>query len=272
MIKTEEIHSIKTAIIKAGETILQYQKNQNYQIKFKHPGDPVTTADNEANDIIIEAIGKIFPDHVIVSEENYHEHNRESIDNLRKNSNQIWFIDPLDGTKDFIKGLPYFAVSVGFFHNGIPEIGFIYNPAKKFFLHGGASYGIFQNDHKITRKTNVASKLEDLRICISTSEIKQNLFPQLLKALPEDNIEFISSVAYKLGLVAAGEFDLILSKREKSDWDIAAGIALLQNQDVEILDQYFNPVVLNKESILTDGLIVGKKSAIALYQDFLNHI
>jgi myo-inositol-1(or 4)-monophosphatase len=269
MIKPEEIEIIRDAILKAGEKILQYQRDQNYQVKYKRPGDPVTTADNAANNIIIEAIERVFSKDVIVSEESYNDETRVEIDRLRKNSNRTWFIDPLDGTKDFIKGLPYFAVSVGFMLDDEPEIGFIYNPAKKFFLYGGGRYGMSLNDRLFNKPARKIEKLEDLKICISTSEIKQNLFPQLLNALPEDNIEFISSVAYKLGLVAAGEFDLILSKREKSDWDIAAGIALLQNQDVEILDQHFNPVKLNKDSILTDGLIVGARSAVALYRSFL---
>ncbi|MDH4261521.1 MAG: inositol monophosphatase family protein [Spirochaetia bacterium] len=269
MIEFEDIKTIKNAILKAGKIILHYQNKKNYQVNYKNPGDPVTTADDEANEIIIEAIEKIFPNDVIVSEEAYNDKTKAVVDQKRKNSKRVWIIDPLDGTKDFIKGLPYFAVSVGFLLDDKPELGFIYNPSKKFFLHGGNNYGIFYNDLLHNQRDRKIEKLEDLKICISTSEVKQNLFTELMKSIPEDNIEFIGSVAYKMGLIAYGEFDLILSKREKSDWDIAGGIALLQNLNFEILDQHFNPVVLNKESVLTDGLIVGSKSAVDLYRNFI---
>jgi|GEM_PF-2483334 len=269
MMRPDQIEKIRNSILLAGEKILQFQTDKNYQIKYKRPNDPVTTADDVANQIIVEAIESVFPGDVVVSEETYNDDTKTRINLERKNSKRVWFVDPLDGTKDFIKGLPHFAVSVGFFENDRPEIGFIYNPAKKFFFHGGQNYGTFFNNRPFTRPQGQATSMESLKICISTSEVKQNLFTDLMKSLPEDNIEFIGSVAYKLGLVASGEFDLILSKRGKYDWDIAAGIALLQNPDFEILDQHFNPVQLNQETLLTDGLVIGSKTAVDLYRNFL---
>lgn len=272
MLNDLDIEEISRAILHAGDRILDHQQNQSYKIKFKAENDPVTTADDEANQIIIDAIGKIFPEDMVISEETYDENTKADIDQRRKNAARIWIIDPLDGTKDFIKGLPYFAVSVGFLLNGKPEFGYIYNPAKKFFLYGGPGYGTRFNHRPFEKPVKTVQSIHDLKICISTSEIKQNLFPELLNVIPEDNIEFIGSVAYKLGLVAAGEFDLILSKRKKSDWDIAAGLALLQSPDMEILDQNFIPVQLNKNSISTNGLIVGSKTAVILYQKFLKEL
>lgn len=268
MLKNSEINQVKDAVQEAGYRILEYLQNENYSIEFKQPNDPVTTADYEANYIITNCIRKVFPDDVIVSEENYGPQNKAEIDEIRKTAKRLWIVDPLDGTKDFIRGLPYFAVSVGFFCDNQPEFGFIYNPAKKFLMYGGKNYGTFYNEKAYTRPSKNITSLDECKICISTSEIKKNLFSDLLETVPEDNIEFIGSVAYKLGLVAKGDFDLILSKMPKSDWDIAAGIALLY-ENSQILDRDFTPVTLNKEDILTYGLIVGAPQAVGLYEQFM---
>lgn len=269
MLEKEEILEIKSKVKSAGKVILEHLNKKTYKIEFKKRNDPVTTADYEANNILMEALHKLFPKDSIVSEETYRPESSALIDENRRMSQRIWIIDPLDGTKDFIKGLPHFAVSVGFLENGHPDFGLIYNPAKNFFIYGGKDYGVFLNNRKFTRPVRKPKRIQDLKICISTSEIKQNLFPELLKVLPEDNLDFIGSVAYKLGLIASGEYDLILSKRPKADWDIAGGIAILYDEEIEILDKNFRNVRLNKDSILTQGLVVGTKSAIQLYKNFI---
>jgi myo-inositol-1(or 4)-monophosphatase len=270
MLTESEIQKLTVATIKAGGIILDYFNNKNYEIKYKKPYDPVTSADMESNEIITHAIEKTFPGDLIVSEETYIPGLKDEIDRKRSNAGRIWIIDPLDGTKDFIKGLPNFAVSIGFVNNNEARYGIIYNPVHGFLLQGGPDYGLSLNGKKLETVMNNPEKLENMNICISKSEAKQNLFHDLLKVVPDKNIRYIGSVAYKMSLLAAGEIDLVLSKRHKSDWDIAGALAILSARDCLKLDKNFQPICLNKKNITTDGLVIGCPRAIDLYKSFIN--
>ena len=112
-----------SASLNAGEIIMKYYRD-DYEIKDKGYHNPVTTADNEADSFLKLELTNARPDYGWLSEETV-----DSEDRLEKE--RVWIVDPLDGTKEFIEGVPQFVVSVALVENGVPIIGVLHNPVTK---------------------------------------------------------------------------------------------------------------------------------------------
>ena len=113
----------KKAAIEAGKVILKYYKSK-YEIKDKSYHNPVTTADKEADEIIKQILVNNFPNYGWLSE--------ETVDSKKRLlKEKVWVVDPLDGTKEFIEGVPNFVVSIGLVKDGSPILGILYNPVTK---------------------------------------------------------------------------------------------------------------------------------------------
>ena len=131
----------KDTAIKAGKLIFKYF-NTDYDIKNKSYNNPVTTADKEAD--------KFIKSNLLATRKNYgwlSEETKDSPDRLEKKN--VWIVDPIDGTKEFIKGVPEFVVSIGLVRNGEPIIGVIYNPITKEIFYAKKNGGSFLNDRAI---------------------------------------------------------------------------------------------------------------------------
>jgi len=113
----------KEAALEAGGLILNYYKAE-YEIKEKGYHNPVTTADHAADSYLKKVLKDACPEYGWLSEETV-----DSPERLEKD--RVWVVDPLDGTKEFIEGVPNFVVSVGLVENGIPIVGVLYNPVTK---------------------------------------------------------------------------------------------------------------------------------------------
>ncbi|MES0490800.1 MAG: inositol monophosphatase family protein [Leptospirales bacterium] len=266
-----EIDQCCHVVREAGNRILTMFQEKSFTVSYKEKKHPVTNADYEANNYIVSNLNKLFPDEPILSEETSEFYTRDRMDKERQNAKRLWVIDPLDGTKEFIDGVPNFSISVALLLNNKAEFGIIFNPAEDFFIQGGKNYGLFVNGQKADgKKTTDFTDLKSIKIALSYSETQSGNFQDLTRALQtSDNTLTIGSVAYKLGLLAGGKIDLVLSRRPKSSWDIAGGAALLEAANMTFLDQLEQPVQLNGPSILTNGIIAGSPSAVELYQKFL---
>jgi len=266
----ENIRTLEQRILSAGEIAFEAFKTKNYSIEEKYPGHPVTSVDLELNSILIAELHRLFPEDAILSEEVIDQDLKAKIKPNRIDNDRVWIIDPLDGTKDFIYGIENFSISVGLVIHNKPVYGFIYNPAKKFFIHGGEDFDIVLNNKKVFGKTtNALDTITDLKVLLSRSEMQNNLFPDLVSKMPDENIEPIGSIAYKLALLSAGEADLVLSRRPKSEWDIAGGAALLKKLDYELFDKDFKEISFNQPDVICSGIIAGSKPVIQLYRNFL---
>ena len=115
-----ELNIAKEAALEAGSVILNYYK-ADYEIKDKGYHNPVTTADHEADSRLKEILMGARPEYGWLSEESV-----DSAERLRKE--RVWIVDPLDGTKEFIEGVPNFVVSVALVENGVSIVGVLFNP------------------------------------------------------------------------------------------------------------------------------------------------
>jgi len=210
------LHNLATdAAHKAGKILLKYYKN-DYEIQEKSYHNPVTTADHEADAFLKDFLMKATPSFGWLSE--------ETVDSDHRLSKEyVWIVDPLDGTKEFIEGVPHFVVSIGLVRNGKPILGVLYNPVRDEMIRTDESGGVWFKDKEVSLCQS--KQLQNVSCLNSRSETRKGLWEpwaEEFKALIP-----IGSVAYKLGLVAAGQEDFFVTLRPKNEWDVCAGHALL---------------------------------------------
>lgn len=151
-----------------------------------------------------------FPDDAWLSEESPE----------RPGGRRIWIVDPIDGTREVVAGIPEWAVSVGLWQDGRPLCGWIYNPPENCLWWGGPGLGCFEDGKAVSVRH--AGRLAELDVGVSRTDLAKQRIPEVDPA-PRG----IGSIAYKLGLVAGGRIDATVSVTPKNIWDIAGGIPLV---------------------------------------------
>ena len=247
----KEIKIAKEAALEAGNLILNYYK-ADYEIRDKGYHNPVTTADHASDKRIKEILTQSFPDYGWLSE--------ETVDSKDRLKNQrVWVVDPLDGTKEFIEGVPHFVVSIALVENGLPIIGVLYNPVTRELFSAAKGKGARLNGKSIHCSTK--NNLSDMIILNSRSETRKGLWNPYINTFGE--LKPIGSVAYKLGLTAAGEADIFASLRPKNEWDICAGNCIINESGGRLIDLYGNERKYNQDNTLIEpGLIAGEMLAV----------
>lgn len=211
---------------------------------YKSGDDPVTEADRAANHVLREIL--VRDGEGWLSE--------ESVDDyVRLTKERVWVVDPLDGTREFVQGIPEWCVSIGLVENGRAVAGGVSNPATGETIIGSLQKGVRYNG-KLARASQRES-LTGASVLASRSEVKRGEWkrfegsPFVMRAM--------GSVAYKLALVAAGLADATWTLVPKHEWDVAAGVALVEAAGgfAEGLDGV--APTFNNKSALLSGLIAG---------------
>ena len=246
-----DLNIAKDAAIEAGVLIMNYYK-ADYEIRDKGYHNPVTTADHAADSYLKKVLMEARPEYGWLSEETV-----DSPDRLNKD--RVWVVDPLDGTKEFIEGVPNFVVSVALVENGMPIVGVLYNPVTKETFTAAHGEGARLNGEKIQCTTK--DDVPDMVILNSRSETRRGLWVPFDGTFRE--LRAIGSVAYKLGLTAAGQADIFASLRPKNEWDICAGNCIINEAGGKLIDLHGNPRIYNQEKTLIEpGLIAGEVVAV----------
>ena len=247
-----DINLAKEAAIKAGKIILRYYK-ADYQIEQKGYQNPVTTADKKADERIKKILMTARPEYGWLSEET-----KDS--SIRLNKRFVWIVDPIDGTKEFINGIPEFVVSIALVEYGEPIIGVIYNPVKKEIFVAAKNMGSFFNETKI--ECTSKEKISEMTILNSRSELKRGDWNDYIDIF--GNMKPVGSVAYKLALTSAGKADVFISLRPKNEWDICAGNCIVNEAGGKLVDLRGNKRKYNLDNTLIDfGIIAGDSIAVS---------
>ena len=176
----------------------------------------------------------------------------------------VWIVDPLDGTKEFIEGVPHFVVSVGLVHNHVPILGVLYNPVTEELIRTDDEGSVWYNDEKASLCAE--TQLQSVGCLNSRSETRRGLWEPWAGEFKE--LIPIGSVAYKLGLVAGGQQDFFVTLRPKNEWDICAGHALLQTLGGTMKTVTGKEIVYNQpKTVITPGMTGGNKE---LVEAFIN--
>ena len=254
------------ASIEAGKKILEVYNSSDFEIQLKTDNSPLTLADRKAHNIIIEYLAETgLP---ILSEEG-----KNIPYNKRKNWDRFWLVDPLDGTKEFIKRNGEFTVNIALIEKGKPIAGIVYVPVTDILFFGTTETGAFRKNEamKKSEKENqpdwftVAEKIpgrnknDYYRVVASRSHMspETEYFIEKLKAT-HPKIEIVSKgSSLKLCLIAEGKADIYPRFGPTSEWDTAAGHALIiaSGGKVVLADDTKTDLLYNKENILNPYFI-----------------
>lgn len=251
------------ASIQAGEEIIKIY-NKDFKVTLKEDKSPLTIADKKANTIIMSfLLDTKIP---IISEEN-----KQLIYSERKDWKQCWIVDPLDGTKEFIKKNGEFTVNIALIKNQKPLLGVIYVPVTKELFVGNVSenksYKIIVKDNftienLFTDKNLISpARTNTVRIVGSRSHMN-NETENFVKDLKKNNdkVEIVSKgSSLKFCLVAQGKADIYPRFAPTMEWDTAAGQAICEAVGLQVISKETNkPLLYNKENLLNPYFIVNK--------------
>lgn len=255
---SEELKLAEVAAREAGDIIMALF-GRDYLIEEKGKGNPVTTADLEANRKIREVIQGRYPNDGWLSEED-----KDNTDRL--SASRVWVVDPIDGTKEFIEGVPQFAVSVGLVVDGQPVLGVVYNPAQDKFFRAVKGRGALLNGQPIHVSTR--EQMEGAFLLVSRSEPKQKFqsFVELCRLEP------VGSIAFRLACVAEGHGDGTLTFRSVHEWDVCAGVMIVQEAGGVVMDGTGNGLVFNRLGRLRRGVVASNETLAKRLQGMLSKI
>ncbi|MBF0621867.1 MAG: 3'(2'),5'-bisphosphate nucleotidase CysQ [Magnetococcales bacterium] len=230
---------ITDAIRKAGNAIMAYYRpgetvSSDAEVRHKSPDNPLTKADLEADRILHEILTQARPDYGWLSEETTDDASRLSKD-------RVWVVDPIDGTKEYIMGIPQFAVSVGLVENGLPIAAAVYNPAADELFSAARGQGITLNGKPI--HTSSREELFGATCLASRSETKRGEWDQFKDEL---KVSTMGSIAYKLAVVACGRLDMTFTLTPKNEWDFCAGTLLVEEAGGQVTHKDGSPVSFNR--------------------------
>jgi myo-inositol-1(or 4)-monophosphatase len=212
------------------------------ETEYKIGHDPVTEADR--------AVDRVLRENLLRDGEGWL--SEESADDMsRLDKRRVWVVDPLDGTREFVQGIPEFCVSIGFVEDGRPVAGGISNPATNETVVGAIDAGVRYNGKPA--RPSQRTTFEGSLILASRSEVKRGEWQQFQS--DDYRIRPMGSVAYKLGCVAAGLADITFTLTPKHEWDVAAGAALVESAGGFVATLDNAPLRCNQRSPLLTGLM-----------------
>ena len=223
-LNSPQINIILRACNKASRSLIRdFGEIENLQVSSKGPGDFVTSSDKRTEKTIIDELQKAHSDYGIVTEES-------GIIN-KSNTKNRWIIDPIDGTMNFLNGIPHFAISIGYEEEGEIKCGVIFDPIKNDMFCAEKGNGAYLNNSRI--RVSNKKKLEDALLVTGgpkySSKIKEEILLEFTNVSKNifSPIRKFGSAALDMAYVACGRFDGYWQK-ELNYWDIAAGIIILK--------------------------------------------
>jgi len=253
MLKTISLEDIENIAKEAGNAIMKIYK-QDFNIEYKDDKSPLTEADLEANEIICSSLKKLYPNIPIMSEEN-----KQTEYKVRKNWEYYWCIDPIDGTKEFIKKNDEFTVNIALIYKNIPVLGVVYAPAIDEMYKAKKGDGAFKNGQKLPLKENKTPE-EKLLVVASKSHLSKET-QEFIDNLETKSTEQVSKgSSLKLCMVGTGEADIYPRLAPTMEWDTAAADAIVRESGKMTYQFKENiPITYNKENLLNPWFLVKEK-------------
>ncbi|MES0488464.1 MAG: 3'(2'),5'-bisphosphate nucleotidase CysQ [Leptospirales bacterium] len=256
-----KIEDIITLAREAGEAILEVYK-RDFDVEIKDDKSPLTEADKKANEIIVAKLKELYPEIPILSEEE-----KAAAYETRKQWGTFWLVDPLDGTKEFIKKNGEFTVNIALIENHTPVLGVVFAPVLDKMYYGTTENGSWLSTEKaepvkLPRITN-DEKEKAMTVVASRSHMSEET-EQFIEALKSKtaSVNTISiGSSLKLCLVAEGEADVYPRLGPTMEWDTAAAHAVVVNAGKKVL-VYENGATTetslsyNKENLLNPFFVV----------------
>ena len=240
---------VNTISIQAGKVILDYY-NSSYDVTVKHDNSPVTSADLAANDYIEQQLELLTPEIPRISEESAELPYQE-----RKHWEYVWLIDPLDGTRQFIKNKPDFTVNIALIHNRQPVLGSIYLPVERTLYYACHQAGAYKQIHQKNSEAIQVCQMPPraLRVCANQSGHSETMRYFLDTVNTYQLISRGSSI--KSCLIAEGSADVYPRIGPTWEWDTAAAQCILEQAGGWITDLSQERLRYNKPNLLNPSFI-----------------
>jgi len=244
-LSSANINVMVKACRKASKTIIRdFGEIEKLQVSLKGPGDYVTASDKKVEEILINELRIARPDYSILSKE---------IGLIKNNKEFKWIVDPIDGSANFLHGIPHFGISIGLEHNNEIICGIIYDPIKDEMFFAEKGNGAFLNNQRL--RVSARSKLKECIIFtegprqeakdreLSLEEYKK------FSLIVDTPIRKMGSAALDMAYVAAGRSDGFWH-RHLNYWDIAAGIVIVKEAGGFVTDFKGNNEYIESKNIL----------------------
>lgn len=217
----KELEHICRVVQRAGEVVLEVY-GTNFGVEMKGVADPVTEADKRANTILVDEIARVFADDGIVAEESVHADARQK--------ERCWYVDPLDGTKEFIAKNGEFSIMVGLAIGGTARLGVVFQPVTGKLYSGVVGEGAWLRTGQSTRELRVSETSEASKLRLVTSRSHRDpVTDEIVKRLGITAERPSGSVGLKVGLIAEREADLYVHPSSHSSvWDSCGPEAILR--------------------------------------------
>ena len=264
------IDDIRIFSWKAADTLLYYSKFLNdleYKkniLKNNNEDDPVTLADLKVNDLIMNRINEKYKkiDWEILSEENV----KLSDSKHKSNSDWIWILDPLDGTKDFIQGTSNYAMHLALNYKKKPYLGIVLIPEKDelWISYGEKVWVEKKNGSKFKASLPNKKNLQDL-VLVTSKNHGNNTLNKLIEKIKFKKVIIMGSIGCKITSIVRGESDIYIclslpGKSSPKDWDFAAPHSILINAGGSITDIFNQELVYGKSNFEHNGIIVASRN------------
>ena len=239
----QELNILSEAVKRAGREALRLAAT-GFDTYTKADRSPVTSADLAVNQILRDHLSAAFPEDGWLSEETEDNHHRLT-------RSRVWIVDPIDGTRSFVRGLPEFCLSVALVEHGVPAVAAIFNPATGEFFSAIRGRGI-----RVDRLSDADQPpfipTERPLALVNPWELRIGRFQNLeshLRCRP------IGSIAYALALVAAGQADAVVTLEGGNEWDVAAGVLLIEESGGRATTAAGHPFTFNRANPTLPGTL-----------------
>jgi len=248
----EIVENLIEVFLKAGNISLELRK-KGLTKEIKKDNTPVSNGDLEVNKIVTKKIFELTPNIPIVSEETSENKSRKDLENF-------WLVDPIDGTYDYINNLDEFTINAGLILDRKPAAGLIYAPAKSrmFYSYGDNLSFELINGKPIKLSHSKDFNKNEIKFVSYSNKIKPEINEIYKKLNVKKFVRMKSSL--KFCVIAAGEYDGYVAEPRASEWDIAAGHAILKHSGGSVTDFNGKEILYGKENFKNPSLILKNKN------------
>jgi 3'(2'), 5'-bisphosphate nucleotidase len=251
-----ELEVAKNIAREAGRVLLEIY-GSDHTVEWKGHDDPVTIADKAANELIVAELRRQFPADGILSEE-------ATDDAIRLSKSRVWFVDPMDGTKQFIEKIGEFSVMIGLAIDGKPVLGVVFQPTNNKMYYAAKGMGAYLEEPLTTKRLHVSSQTDFSQMSAAMSRSHHS--PQIDRVNAKLGIiQKIQSgsVGLKVGILAEARAHLYLHLGSKTNqWDTCAPQAILEAAGGVMTDRNGNDLLYNTKEVRNLTGIVGSNGVI----------
>ncbi|XOB65699.1 3'(2'),5'-bisphosphate nucleotidase CysQ [Deferribacteres bacterium DY0037] len=256
------LYEVINIALQAGKEIMHIYQ-MDFSVQYKSDNSPLTDADMHSNDIIIGGLKKLNKQYPILSEET-----KPAVYADRRNWKNFWLVDPIDGTKEFVKKNGEFTVNIALIQDRLPVIGVVYAPALDTLYYGMKGFGAFRKAggglEKLPAEKNDPLTSKTIKVAVSRSHLNKDtsdLISTISKHYPDCRIETISKgSSLKLCMVAEGSADIYPRIAPTMEWDTAAaqGVVEAAGKGTYKLDSFTVDEDIFHKKIIAERLVYNK--------------